>query len=281
MFLAQKISFGGIPNSSIIYIYIYIYMNPFAMFEYTHGASFLRSGFAHVDNAVTNQCSKQSDGCSSQGCRTGTLRNLPPQHTPARAGTLRNRNPPKPSGTFRNPPDISGTCLRNLHQHTPKLHSGTFRNLAPKPTPWPQPPGTARRSAELSGTLPPEPSETLELSGTLRHLPPEARTLQNLQPSGNCLRNLHQHTPEPSKTFRNRNLSPEHTKTEPFGRCLQNLHQHTPELSGTCARNLKQHTPELCRTFWHLPPKPAPATRTNTHRSLSRLKTPLAYAFRE
>ena len=51
--------------------------------------------------------------------------------------------------------------------------------------------------------------------------------------------------------------------------------------SGTCLRNLHQHTPELSGTFWNLPPEPAPATRTGTHRSLSGLKTPLAYAVGE
>ena len=39
--------------------------------------------------------------------------------------------------------------------------------------------------------------------------------------------------------------------------------------------------PELSGTFRNLPPEPAPATRTGTHRSLSGLKTPLAYAVGE
>ena len=34
------------------------------------------------------------------------------------------------TSTHRNPPEPSGTCLRNLHQP-----SGTFRNLPPEPTP--------------------------------------------------------------------------------------------------------------------------------------------------
>ena len=163
-----------------------------------------------------------------------------------------------------------------------------------------------RNSPERS-TLPPVP--TPAHTGTLRNLPPEptvahTRTIRNLpsgtynsthrnspEPSGTCLRNLHQHTPELSGTcLRNlhhhtpelsgtfRNLPPEptpaHTGT------LRN-HQHTPELSGTCLRNLHQHTPELSGTFRNLPPEPAPATRTGTHRSLSGLKTPLAYAVGE
>ena len=59
-------------------------------------------------------------------------RNLPPEPTPVRAGTLHN--------------------FRNLHQHTPKL-AGTFRNLPPKPTPVTEIPGTLRHSAQLSRTL--------------------------------------------------------------------------------------------------------------------------------
>ena len=100
----------------------------------------------------------------------------------------------------------------------------------------------------------PKPSETLELSGTLRNL------LEVASGTYTC-------------TYRN--------PPEPSGSCLRNLHQHTPELAGTCLRNLHQHTPELSGTFWNLPPEPAPATRTGTHRSLSGLKTPLAYAVGE
>ena len=64
---------------------------------------------------------------------------------------------------------------------------------------------------------------------------------------------------------------------------LLNLPKHwnSPELSGTCLRNLYQHTPEPSGTFRNLTPEPAPATRTGTHRSLSGLKTPLAYAVGE
>ena len=106
-----------------------------------------------------------------------------------------------------------------------------------------------------------------ELSGTFRTLPPEptptrAGTLRNPpEPSGTCLRNL------PFYTGTLRNLT---------GTCLRNLHQQTPELSGTF-RNL----PEPSGTFRNLPPEPAPATRTGTHRSLSGLKTPLACAVGE
>ena len=114
--------------------------------------------------------------------------------------------------------------------------------------------------SRLQGNKPhrnsPEPSETLELSGTLRK-PPE--------PSGSSLRNLNQHTTTPAHTGTIRNhfgtcLQNLHQHTpELSGTCLRNLHQHTRELSGICFRNLHQHTPELSGTFWNLPPEPPPA----------------------
>ena len=118
--------------------------------------------------------------------------------------------------------------------------------------------------SRLQGNKPhrnsPEPSEPClrnlhqhapELSRTLRNLPKHSVT--NLsEPSGTYL-NLRQHTPEPSGTFRN--LPPE---PSPFytGTRLRNLHQHTPELfgtlrnlpepsSGTCSCDPHRHTPEL------------------------------------
>ena len=117
------------------------------------------------------------------------------------------------------------------------------------------------------------------------------------EPSEPCLRNLHQHAPELSRTLRNlpKPSIPEPTSwtyasihrnpPKSSGTCLRNLHHFTPELSGTF-RNLPpeplhQHTPELSGTFRNLPPEPAPATRTGAHRSLSGLKTPLAYAVGE
>ena len=68
----------------------------------------------------------------------------------------------------------------------------------------------------------------------------------------------HWNSPEPSGTFRK--LPPE----------------PTPAHTGTL-RNL----PEPSGTFRNLPPEPAPQTRTGIHRSLSGLKTPLAYAVGE
>ena len=121
---------------------------------------------------------------------------------------------------------------------------------------------------------------TPELSGTFRNLLPEPTpahigTVWNLpEPAGTYTSN----TPELSGTFRN--LQPSAEPTPAHTGTLQN-HQHTPELSRTCLRNLHQYTAELSGTFRNLPPEPAPATRTGTHRSLSGLKTPLAYAVRE
>ena len=147
--------------------------------------------------------------------------------------------------------------------------------------------------SKLQGNKPhrnsPEPEPCLQ--NLHQHVPELSRTLQNLpRPSGTnlsessgtyYLRNLRQHTPEPSEIFRNL-----------LGTCLRNLprpasgtytsiRRNPAEPSGNRLRNLHQHTPELSGTFRNLPPEPAPATRTGTHRSLSGLKTPLAYAVGE
>ena len=161
-------------------------------------------------------------------------------------GTLRNL--PKPSGT--NFPEPSGTCLRNPHQHTPEL-SGTFRNLPPEPTPAHT--GTLRNLAELpKGTY----------TSTHRNSP---------EPASGTYTSTH--TPELSTTVWN--LPP---KPTPSPGTLRHPLEHTRELSGTFP-NLP---PEPSGTFLrNLPPEPAPATRTGTHRSLSGLKTPLAYAVGE
>ena len=137
------------------------------------------------------------------------------------------------------------------------LLSGTYTN-------------TRRNSSEPSGTF-----------GTLlhQHALQLSRTLQNLpRPSGTYLLNLRQHTPEPPEIFRN--LPPEPLYTGTFRKPPPDhtiLHRNSPELSGTRLRNLHHFTPELSGTFRNLPPEPAPATRTGAHRSLSGLKTPLAY----
>ena len=188
-----------------------------------------------VDNVITKRCSKQSHGCSCQGCKatnhTVTLRNLP---NPA-SGTYTStrRNSPEPSGP-------SGTCLRNLHQHTPEL-AGNLRNRNQHTL---EPSRTSCTSTHRNPPEPPTPAHT-----TFRNLTPE----------------LHQHRLEPSRTFRNLPPEPTPAHTGTFW-----------EPSGTCSRNLNHHTPEPSRTFGNLPPEPAPATRTGTHRSLSGLKTPIS-----
>ena len=114
---------------------------------------------------------------------------------------------------------------------------------------------------------PSEPQHTPELSGTFRNPPPEPT------PHTGTLRNL----PRPSGT----NLP------QPSGTRLRNLRQHTPEPSGKSCysgtlRNLPpEPTPAHTGTLRNLPPELAPATRADTHRSLSGLKTRLAYAVGE
>ena len=151
--------------------------------------------------------SKQSHGCSCQGCKatntpevSGTW-TLPPEPAPTRAGTL------------RNPPEPSEPCLRNLHQHGPEP-SGTFQDL-PEPTFRNLPEPTTSRTYTSIHRNPPKSS------GTFRELASGTYTIlhrNSPEPSATCLRNLHQHTPEPSGT---------HTGT------LRNL----PETSGTFLRN--------------------------------------------
>ena len=201
------------------------------------------------------------------------------QTTPELSWTFRN------TGILRNPPEPSGNCLRNLHQHK-------FRKLPPEPTPahtgtlqnLPEPSGSCLRNLhqhtlEPSGTfrkLPPEP--TPAHTGTLRNLPEIASgtytSTHRNPPDAGTLRNL----PEViSGTYTNIRWNP----SEPSGSLHQHLHRNPPEPSGTCLRHLHQHAPELSGTFWNLPPEPAPQTRTGTHRSLSGLKTPLAFAVGE
>ena len=168
--------------------------------------------------------SKQSHGCSCQGCKatnhTGTLRNLPnpasgaytntrpnssehsgtfqtlpPEPTPKRAGTL--QNPPEPSGTNLSEP--SGTYLRNLRQHTPE--PWTFWNL-----PTPEPSGTFWN---------PPPELTPAYTGTLNLLEPAyAGTFRNLlEPASGTYASTCRNSPEPSS-----------------GTCSCDPHRHTPEL---------------------------------------------------
>ena len=127
-----EISFGGIPNSSSIhtyisYIYIYMYVRIYKTLchVWLHGRHFFCAVVLpmwtmyhqKVLKTITWLLLSRLPGNKSA---SGT-------YTPARIGTLRNL-------PHRNPPEPSGTCLRNLHQHRPEP-SGTFRNLPPEPTP--------------------------------------------------------------------------------------------------------------------------------------------------
>ena len=149
---------------------------------------------------------KQSHGCSCQGCKatnhTGTLLNLP-----------KHWNSPEPS-------EPSGSCRRNLHQHTTEP-SGTFRNLPPEPTPAHT--GTLRN-------LPPEP--TPANTGTLRNSP---------EPASGTYTSTHRNSPEPSS-----------------GTCSCDPHRHTPELiwaedpiSLRCWGTKKKVVPWTCSCFQH------------------------------
>ena len=136
------------------------------------------SGFAHVDNVIpviktiTRLLLSRLQGNKPH-------RNSPEPSEPC----LRNLHSPEPSGTFR---DLPEATFRNLPEPT----SGTyFRNQPPEPTHTPKP-------SEIFRNLPELASRTFIISH--RNSP---------EPSGICLRNLHQHTPDLSEAFRN--LSPE------------------------------------------------------------------------
>ena len=140
---------------------------------------------------------------------------------------------------------------------------------------------------------------------------PSEPCLRNLhqhapEPSGTCLRNLHQHAPELCGICRN---PPEpsgtlHNLPELASGTYTSTHRNLPELSGTFSTRTPWNSPALCGTLRN-PPEPASdsgtstSTRRNppqlpeplsgtcscdphrTHRSLSGLKTPLAYAVEE
>ena len=169
------------------------YRNHYAIF-----GAFLRSGFAHVDNVITKEWSKQSHGCSCQGCKatnhTGALRNLP--ELASRTDTSTRRNSSELSGNFRNglqnrhqhAPELSGNfrnCLQNLHQHAHRnLPELTFRNLLEPES------GTYTRPSEPSGaSLPkyatrnsPEPSGTFLRNLLLRPGPAHTRVYLGRRP---------------------------------------------------------------------------------------------------
>ena len=208
-------------------------------------------------------------------------RNSPePSRTPEPSGTcLRNlhEHTPEPSRTFRKPSGTSGTCLwnflRNLHQQTPELAgTGTYTSTHWSPT----------NTLARTGTLRNHPHQHTTFRNLPRNLPAAAQTgtLQNLPEPASEPTPAYQNFPEPSEPLHQR-------KSELSGTFRNLLPQPTPahtgtfgEPSGTCPRNL-HHTTEPSGTFGNFPPEPAPATRTGTHRSLSGLKTPFAYAIGE
>ena len=130
----KTISFGGIPNSSSLMP---------CLTTWAHSCSAVVLPMRTMSSPKSVQ--KQSHGCSCQGCKAT-------------------------NHTLRNPPEPSGSCIRNLHQHTPEP-STTFRKFHPEPTP-----------AHTGNT------------GTLRNLP---------EPASRTHTSTHQHTPEPFGTFRN------------------------------------------------------------------------------
>ena len=186
-----KISFGGIPNSSSL-------MPCFTTRAHSCSAVVLPMQTVSSPKGVQ----KQSHGCSCQGCKAT-------------------------NHTLRNPPEPSGSCIRNL---PPEPASGTYTSTHRNP---PEPSGTYTST----NRNPPKPWEPASATYTSTH-----RNL--LEPSGTCLRNLHHHTPGPSRT------------------CLRNLHQHTPEPCGTF-RNLPPETTPALRNL----PELASGTYTSTHRN--------------
>ena len=212
----RKISFGGIPNSSIRNL------PPEPAPARTGSLRKLPEPASGTCTSTHRKPPETSGTCLRNLHQhapeaSGNFRNLPPEPAPARTGSLR-KLPEPASGTctstHRKPPETSGTCLRNLHQHAPEA-SGNFRNLPPEPAP--------ARTGSLRKL--PEPA-----SGTCtstHRKPPET--------SGTCLRNLHQHAPEASGNFRN--LPPEPTPAragtlrnppEPSSRtCSCDPHRHT------------------------------------------------------
>ena len=171
-------------------------MNPSAMFDYM-GHHFLRNGFAHVDNVIAKRNSKQSHGCSCQACKETNHTRIRSPHTSM------HRNSAGPSGTYlpacvelsttlQNPATLgnSGTCLHNLHQHTPELaKTPSARTLHNSPLPSGTDPH--RHTPELSWA---EDPISLRCRGKI-HLPamfhPWTRNAKAVD--GICLDSQHQH----------------------------------------------------------------------------------------
>ena len=175
------------------------------------------------------------------------------------------------SKPHRNSPEPSEPCYTSTPELTgtlPELASRTYASM--RRNFWNPP--------ESSGTC---PSGTCfrnlhqhapELSGTFRNLPPEPTpahrgTLRNLpEPSSGTYTRRRRNSPEPSGTGTFRNLPPAPAHTGTL-RNLTSTPRNFPEPSGTCLQNIHQHAPELSTTFRNLPPEPTPA-HTRTLRNL-------------
>ena len=95
-------------------------------------------------------------------------------------------------------------------------------------------------------------------TGTLRNL---------LNPASGTYTNTCRNSPEPFGTFQD---------------LLEPTFRNLPEPSSGTYTSIRRNSPQPSGTFRNLfPPEPAPATCTSAHRSLSGLKTPLAYAVGE
>ena len=105
-------------------------------------------------------------------------------------------------------------------------------------------------------------------------------TLRNLpNPASGTYTSARRNSPEPASGTYN---STRQNSPEPSGSCLRNLQKaHAGTLNLGEPSSGTYTSTHLSGTFRNLPPEPAPATRTGTHRSLSGLKTPLAYAVGE
>ena len=132
---------------------------------------------------------------------------------------------------------------------------------------------------------PPEPSEAC-LRNLHQHAPELFGTLRNFpNPASGTYTNTLRNSPEPSGTFQDlpeptlRNL-PEPTSGT-YASMPSGTFRNLPEPASGTYTSTHRNSPEPSGTFRNLPPEPAPATRTGTHRSLSGLKTPLAYAVGE
>ena len=201
----KEISFGGIPNSSSIILMpcLTTWTTFFTQWLCPCGQCGHQPVFETITWLLSSSC---------QGCRTGTVWNLPnpasgnytSTHRNSASGTYTMQHTRELAGTLRNRP----ACLQNLPPEPTPAHTGT-------PHSPPEPSGTFRNFWNL-----PELEHTPEPSGTcLRNLHPHTGTFRNLPD-----RNLHHHTPN----LGNLPKPSGHTST----------HRNSPEPSRSFLRNL-------------------------------------------